>query len=302
MPLGAWAQCAPGLPCTLEEENYTPGDGTNAAKSDSETCDADFMNQLYARALMEADRETALAKTYMAKPDSVLEYTCFDQFVSTAAHKIGPLFTESTKWQSKNVNISTSGTTNTTLNVFMGDDRLDKSLENLVLKTLKKYTDKNFSHSFMGGNAVIDSAISRSVTGDSYNCSAMQQIWAVASCDPISTNIPTFGDIAAGDPRQKPASCPGTLGTEDVINLAGNKDFTSVAFDKVETFLNLLNAPGTAPAETCGPAIPTGLMAEIRTYDVDFGGETAVESNFIPDSICINPGCHYDLESLSCKR
>ena len=44
---------------------------------DRESCDADFMAVLEARATLEGQREIEMAQTILAKPDSVLEYTCF---------------------------------------------------------------------------------------------------------------------------------------------------------------------------------------------------------------------------------
>ncbi len=108
----AYAQCPPGIPCTakLPPPNANPPPPpANAAKSDSQACDADFMNQIYARAFLEAEREVVINQTVFRKPDSVLEYTCFDQFVSITANEAGPLFTETTAFKDRKVDISAKG-------------------------------------------------------------------------------------------------------------------------------------------------------------------------------------------------
>lgn len=78
------AQCINGLPCLPKDDTTTraePDDASpaNISKNPSATCDADFMNQIYARAYIEAEREVVMASVAIKKPDSVLEYTCFDQ-------------------------------------------------------------------------------------------------------------------------------------------------------------------------------------------------------------------------------
>lgn len=106
------APCLPGLPCVTPltpNAANVPTDGpnksgaSNANKSESEACDADFMNQIYGRAFLEASRETMMTSIIIRKPDSVLEYTCFDQAAKAAADYGGPRFSESTRWQNVNV-------------------------------------------------------------------------------------------------------------------------------------------------------------------------------------------------------
>ena len=69
----SYAQCIAGLPCVADHST-----GANDSKAESAACDADFMNQIYARAFIESDREVAVAQQYVSRPDSVLELSCFD--------------------------------------------------------------------------------------------------------------------------------------------------------------------------------------------------------------------------------
>ena len=104
--------CLPGIPCVTNatpNNPVRPNDGPNrssapnAAKSGSAACDADFMNQIYARAFLEASRETIIQSTMIRKPDSVLEYTCFDQQVAESAEKAASIFSESPRFQDTSV-------------------------------------------------------------------------------------------------------------------------------------------------------------------------------------------------------
>lgn len=104
--------CLPGLPCVtaltpdaanVDTDGPNRAGAPNANKSESEACDADFMNQIYARAFLEASRETMMTSIIIRKPDSVLEYTCYDQAAKKAADYAGPRFSESTRWQNVNV-------------------------------------------------------------------------------------------------------------------------------------------------------------------------------------------------------
>lgn len=116
----AYAQCLAGVPCIIP---YTPnlplvrGDGPTAPGSPNQpkatgggvclpgvtpaegcTCDADFMNQIYARAWLESQRDMIKAEVLIRKPDSILEYTCFNQFNDLAVTRAAPLFSETERW------------------------------------------------------------------------------------------------------------------------------------------------------------------------------------------------------------
>ncbi len=73
----AYAACLPGVPCIVAKNSED-----NKPKSDSGTCDADFMNQLQARAFLEAEREAVAAGVAIRKPESVLELSCADQLTN----------------------------------------------------------------------------------------------------------------------------------------------------------------------------------------------------------------------------
>ena len=45
------------------------------------TCDSEFYDVMSNRAWLESSREMEVAQTLINKPDSVLEYTCFDEIL-----------------------------------------------------------------------------------------------------------------------------------------------------------------------------------------------------------------------------
>lgn len=186
------AQCIPGTPCILpltqndpEEWPISPNTySLNRTKTNSDLCDADFMNQIYARAYLEADRENVINKAAIAKPDSVLEYSCFGDFVGVTAGVAGPMFSETSYWHDYEVEIDgriweeeietvlidvhiglkdddeeSEDTTTTTGDGeededaidYMWYERLDNSLELLVFESLGSYLRGSFWHPFAGG-------------------------------------------------------------------------------------------------------------------------------------------------------
>lgn len=103
----AYAACIAGLPCvtpfTVDINPYDGNiksntSGNNKSKSTSGACDADFMNQIYAKAFMEAEREKTLLQTTISKPDSVLEFSCFDPMVGLVSRWSPETFSESKRW------------------------------------------------------------------------------------------------------------------------------------------------------------------------------------------------------------
>lgn len=101
--VSAQDDCLPGLPCLTSATINNPWDNEiasnqpdapNYLKSSRDTCDADFMNQIYARAYLEAEREHTMLQTIIKKPDSVLEYSCFKGILNQYAYHLPGLFSE----------------------------------------------------------------------------------------------------------------------------------------------------------------------------------------------------------------
>ncbi len=115
-------------------------------------CDPEYMDALEARAYLEAQREVAQNQNFILKPDSVLEYTCFDMFLGhfAADHNWGAaaancdqfMFSDSCRW----------GT------VFMQtNNTLWGSIDSVVITALKSYLRGEFAwdkkRGFLDGRA-----------------------------------------------------------------------------------------------------------------------------------------------------
>ncbi len=115
----SFAACSPGIPCT-DYDIYT---NTNAGESaalnglktgqpspyDTGACDGNFMNQIYSKAFLEGSRDVITSQQLIHKPDSVLEYTCFDKRIEVMAEHAGAIFTESQRWDDREICMSTGG-------------------------------------------------------------------------------------------------------------------------------------------------------------------------------------------------
>ncbi len=365
-PRRSRGDCSPGIPCVVAK-----GSGQNAPKTANPTCDADFMNQIYARAFLEAERENIINETVIRKPDSILEYSCFDDFVSRAADHAGPLFTETDEFEDKLIGIGlaipalnisipfddfTDGfddlfekyedkvlkdfnfayaetlaklqeiklpggvqlpelpffqseglvpdigelldqliaaipSFSITFGTYMGDEKLDRSLENLVLESLESYTDDNFGHDFLGGAAGIN--------GDSgYGCATMNAVWHLAKCRNFALDdaLLSFDNIANTDPRLLPRECSGEdapLITLEIIDVADNQDFQYVEFKTLDV--------SHFRAE-CGEPISTGVaITKIIFQTNDNGIVTSRDKVSYDGHICSSPGCYYNAELGICE-
>ena len=256
----SYAACSPGIPCT-EYDIYTDTTaGTDAALNGPKTgipapydnvtgattsaCDGNFMNQIYSNAYMQASREVLMSEQLIHKPDSVLEYTCFDQYVLQTGEHAGPIFSESTEWENREICLSTGddtadastspptcpdgsgenvvGNQSITINVVFPDTTLDTDLQALLSDTLTNYIDNNFSHTFLGEAITIDNDMDNTlpIGGGTYNCSHMSTVWNIAKCIDFGEDdrFRNFADLINADPRSIPQECsPGFSSTDTVI-------------------------------------------------------------------------------------
>lgn len=304
--------CTPGIPCIVDKTPNDPTistDGPNAAgmpnakKTDSATCDADFMNQIYARAWMEVQRENIMNEVVIRKPDSVMEYTCFDQltnFTGTGAYAANVKIT-STKgpgWINRPLNAIPS----VYIDVNPGD--LAQSLQRLVLKSLKNYLKNNFAHTFLGGLTGKDYAGGGGSAGSGYNCDMMNSVHFLAQCQNIIVGddpFMTFTNLISADPRKLPpgSTCKdGTLFEQGILDVAENKNFQHVNFDQLSpVYLDHIKA-----GPCMNPPIPTGVMVTIKDTKRNFRGDLIVKSKMVfEEKVCPNPGCWLDRPRNECR-
>ncbi len=280
----SYAACSPGIPCTTYDIYSTTG--ANAPKSgDSGSCDSNFMNQIYSKAFLEANREVIMAGQLIHKPDSVLEYTCFDQFIAKSAHAAGPIFSETQEWatgpkslRGNEIETDTADDDNTgtevldtpcggdclpdqSLYVVFELDRLDHVLEDFLLETLEEYIDGSFSHTFLGEGTTIDNNLNTTNIGaNAYNCSHMSTVWSISKCLDFGEDdrFRSLKDLINADPRSIPTECSPNIATDTV--LAGS---TSTKLNNTNAGLDGTGGFPITLSGLCPP--PGGLVAGTNT-------------------------------------
>ncbi|MGN7439109.1 MAG: hypothetical protein ACTHOO_10765 [Alcanivorax sp.] len=326
---GAHAACSPGIPCTDYDiyndttsgtdaglngpKTGTPAPHTNTTGSTTSACDGNFMNQIYSQAYMGASREVIMSEQIIHKPDSVLEYTCFDQWAAVTAEH-APTFSESTFWENHEICTSTGDSTATAgrpptcassgdntvspyeieINVVYPDTTLDDTIRLLVYDSLQTYIDNNFSHTFLGEATTIDNDIdttgsSGSQLGSgSYNCSHMATVWNIAKCIDFMEDdrFRTFEDLVNADPRSIPAECSPSNSSVDTIEAGNNST-------KLDSTSPGSSASATSVMDPC-PAAGTPVSG----VNTDFSNDLIRVANNCDDSSNINAYSSFDVMEL----
>ena len=266
----------------------------------TDACDPDYYESLKSRAWLEAQREITQNQNLIFKADSVLEYTCFDQY-------LGELAAEETNLFSGNPAYGTPP----------GD--MTASLTALVGAAMDGYDTSNFNHNLLGGRltawpsgapsafgGATNPNLPASVTAGSYACDLMEAVWMVAKCmdfniDPATDGFFTFAEYAAApDRRRLPTACtqPTTPYTTET-NTAVVDANTPWDEDIILTYFNLLY-----PTTGCGPVagagapssqVATGLFVTRDT--VPPGGVPGVLNYH--EKVCVVPGCFFKPDANS---
>ncbi|MEZ5813810.1 MAG: hypothetical protein R3E13_03685 [Alphaproteobacteria bacterium] len=250
------------------------------------SCDPQYYESLEARAWLESQREITQNQNLILKPDSVLEYTCFDsllgELVKDAGAPTGPdkLFTATDRW-------STPPAGN-----------IAASLTNLVGKTLAAYDAADFDHDLLGGRGGVPYVLSGTISSGSYACNTMNEVWKVAKCmdfidQPAHDGFFTFVEYANDpDKRALPSTCPNKGPYEAAIKLAVVNASTHWHEDDLHTYFDYIYPPSGGNA--CGGSaggpnhsmIETGLIVESTTEENS--GVTRYA-----ETICVVPGCYF---------
>jgi hypothetical protein len=232
-----------------------------------QSCDTEYWDSMKNRAWLEAEREIVQNQHLIFKPDSVLEYTCFQDWTLTSAAGSGGIFSGGT---------------------------LSGRLNSLVLggsAGVNQYLNNNFGHDMLGGREPI-----------AVSCSVMAQVWQAAKCmnfvDTAHGSVTldgfhTFLEYADNpDPRIFPTPCTGTkptweaharvaLNTPDVRTTDARVDIDPYIRNPYNEHLELIK-PKLVPG-ACGAAVMTGV--QVHTIP-GAAGDYA-------DGICTNPGCTF---------
>lgn len=264
-----------------------PASALAGAAPPSTPCDPQYMDALEARAYLEAQREISQNQNLIYKPDSVLEYSCFEGFLNAASRNFGDRpFSESARWLTTGVNESST----------------DSALSNVVGSALSNYLSQNFPHTFLNGRTNADYSLS-GVSGAAYSCGMMARVWDAAKCKNFFDDISVdaffdFPKYASTDPRKYPptsAACTPPGGINTALGIAFNTkqashtlnpenpyDPAAYTEDPVKTYLDKI-LPKGVKGTTCADPIYTGVIV--------------VRKDFNPpkykDAVCPNPGCSY---------
>ena len=334
--LSAHAACSPGIPCTDYDiyndltsgtdaalngpKTGTAAPHTNTTGSTTSACDGNFMNQIHSQAFMNASREVIMSEQLIHKPDSVLEYTCFDQWASMAAEHAGPIFSESTFWENHEICTSTGDSTasagrppscassgqNTvapysiTINVVYPDTTQDDSLRLLIDDALQAYIDSNFSHTFLGEATTIDNDIDTTSTAGtqmgsgSYNCSHMSTVYNIAKCIDFMEDdrFRTFADLVNADPRTIPVECSPGNSSSDTIT-AGTSGTKIENTDPGSSVPTGGAPPGPQIMDPC-PAAGTPVAG----VNTDFSNDLIRVANNCDDGSNLNAYSSFDIAQL----
>ena len=264
-------------------------------------CDPNYMDAIEARAYLEAQREITQNQNLIFKPDSVLQYTCFDNFLNQVGGD--------TNWRG-NSPFSDSETWGPVPNQGPGD--LQDNLSDVVESAVSTYLTSNFDNNYLGGRSDDKYTASTYLSGGSYSCSEMKTVWLDAQCMNFMNKDTRDGfydfpfySTDANDPRKYPdgtGSCSAPTNFSANITTAFNQKEKSYTLqtenpwpnsgdyytsDDIVTHFNLIMPQGVqvganATANPCASPISTGICVVRTSWSTVYG-----------DAVCPNPGCHY---------
>ena len=249
-------------------------------------CDPLYYESLSARAWLEAQREITQNQNLILKPDSVLEYTCFDRLVRELADHADEMFSETSRYSGP-----------------LGANSMDNALQSLVGTSLQTYLSNNFaSSSFLAGHPAgtgLDHVPVAVTGGPAYSCDRMARVWQAAKCINFITNATTDGFFTfeeyantATDKRVLPTICT-SIQTNWGDNLHTALTSGPWTNDPLQTYFTQTEpvncAGGNCPCT--GNPIPTGIQVVRTGYNV----------NEYPEKVCLQPGCHYHPGQIGVK-
>lgn len=293
--LGAVALSAP--PVAFASQKVAP-----------QACDPDYWKSMKERAWLEAEREIMQNQNLIFKPDSVLEYVCFDKFISHAGKTLGDIFVHTKYFGDEIIKRGQAESQN-------------NALKTAVYDAMRNYVIQNYTPSFLAGRSTKmkkppnpnDHDVQMKPptnSGPLYDqCKIMAEVWKASKCINFAEeNFPNddfhpFVDIKA---QGGGSNVPGYTAYEDIrlfstpcnnmtkqewqepYDNAINKDDqmykfskpTKKAFEDVRKMVE----PGQCKKEN---AILTGVKIVLS------GTDNKEEK----DGFCTNPGCTYSNES-----
>ncbi len=254
---------------------------TLGASSIADTpCDETYYESLAARAWLEAQREITQNQNIILKPDSVFEYTCFDQLLWEFADHADEMFSETSAY----------GTP-------LGALSMDNALSDLVLTSLNIYVDNNYGYypGLLGGHPAalaIKHVLPASIGlgSSAYSCDIMKRVWHAAKCINFVTDADydgfyTFDEYASStsDKRRLPTACT-AIASNWSANLTTALTSGPWTNDPVQTYFEQ-TSPQNCSDSNCKCSqdpVPTGIMITGQNPPGPY-----------EEKVCLQPGCRY---------
>lgn len=187
----------PGTPG--DSPNLTPLPASDIEPEELSGCATDTWTAMVNQAVMETRREDILNKRFIVKPDTVLDYSCFDLYVKKTADSAGPLFSETKTWA--NLPVDLIGKT-VNIKRELGSKSLDGALMDVVQSVAIDYRRGQFNNPHLAGSTPVDSSAGET------NCDVMAKVWKASKCknfDDVAVFY-TFEDLKTKEPREYPAN------------------------------------------------------------------------------------------------
>lgn len=276
------------------------------SQSDPKTpCDPEYMDALEARAWLEAQREITQNKNLIYKPDSVLEYSCFDKMLNEAASNFTGhrQFSETDRWDGRPQDFT--------------DKTTDDALKEVVLLPLRTYLNSNFNRNGFNAGDYLNNRFDHDYRvplkvdgGTSYSCEEMQQVWLYARCQNFipkeEEKYDGFFDFAyyeKTDVRQESRDWALVCKTPDP-RIA---DARKAAFNNRQDLFDVTDELGNKAEGDGKPYKEDDVVTHMDRILPDSGGNC--QNNCVPTGICVerpdtnpkrylekvcpNPGCTF---------
>ncbi len=266
---------------------------------DGQSCDPDMMTVINNRAWMAGKREMEAAQTFILKPDSVLELSCFPtrlvELVAVNRNRSNPEFF---LWSNEAYK-TFSGKGGLGRLVF-GQRRRGDTFSDLVVDPLYQYLGSNFPHTLGGGT------LPNPPTG---TCTAMQAVWELSRCNTFEiASFSTLEQYVVTDPRVLPNLCS-AYASDRMQNWTESYDASYPApsqlgaptgttrADRIEGSMHAVagvNYHSYFSAEDCDDVapIPTGVIIN-RPTPGNFDSNTETKPQSYEDKVCPKPGCTF---------
>lgn len=235
-----------------------------SAQAIPKSCSSEIYDVMKAKSYLQGQRESELAARIILKPDSVLEYSCFDAVINN-------------QWIPRAGSFSDKNP--------LGTGHFDGSVRNVIETSYTSYIDNNFDHDYLGGS------LTSAVSSGGF-CDIQRSVWHLAKC--TNADIGQFfalDELIDNDLRTVPESCDDTSARDSKVQAAidlldafpDGQASPPFGIDNASLF-NGGPQTYTERLQACGDPVPTGREVEF------ISGDSRVT---IDDFTCVTPGCTY---------